>query len=243
MSRLAPTMLIAMISLGGCVPVPHHADVARSKGIERKRPKIEFLKEGITTKSELFQELGDFDTDASEGRFFWGRWEQANTRIDYPPTIFQDTFWSRRNLLAVFDTNDVVIQFCACSDDSLIGCLHRMLDHLDAPADLGDPLRLSASRPHALWPVDGTAVFENGTVAFSERDKPKSKFILPISAIADVITGGYLGYPDWSTVSLTVHFKRGTAPTDHLVLRAYPKETLRLIWRLRYAGTSTGASE
>ncbi|MBZ5607352.1 MAG: hypothetical protein LAP38_03775 [Acidobacteriia bacterium] len=231
MARATPVALIVMLSLSACIPIPHHTDVAIAKGGERKTPKIEFLKEGITTKAEVLEELGSVDTGASEGRLFWGRWEQTKFQIDYPPTVLQDAIWRRINLLAVFDAGDLLLQYCLCSDAQLLACLHRMLDHLDAPADASSRLRLSAMRQRALWPVDGEAVFENGTLAFLVGDKPD--FVVPFSAIADVVNGGYLGYPDWSVVSLTVHFKPHTAPTDHLVLRTSPKETLRLIWLLR----------
>jgi len=39
-----------------------------AKGIERKKPKPEILKDGATSKADVLRELGDFDTNASEAQ-------------------------------------------------------------------------------------------------------------------------------------------------------------------------------
>jgi len=229
-SFLLLAVLVGSLSVSGCLVIPHPRNIATAGGIERKKPKLEFLKDGVTTKTDVLRELGDFDTNASKAHFVWARWQQVKVQAEwffaggYTAAGGSSRAWTIKNVLAGFDDNDILAGHRICSEGDLIACIDAMIDYAN-PAEPSAALRLPSSRRRRS-PHDGSAIFKEGNVAFEHFQKPKQTFVLPLSAI-DRLTVAYGASPELLLLSL--HFKAGTKPVDTLNLEASPEETIHLV--------------
>lgn len=222
--------------LSGCLVIPHSRNIATANGIQRKKPKLEFLKEGTTTKADVSRELGDFNTNASQERFIWSRWQQVKVQTEwffvgsngYSGGVAGGSTraWVIKNVLAGFDDNEILAKHLICSDDGLINCINAMIEYTNLEGASGS-LQLPAWRGRRSA---GRVNLGEGQLTFENPDKPTRNFVLPLSSV-DRLTAVHGGSPE--ILRLSLHFREGTKPVDALSLEASPEEAMRLMWLLR----------
>ena len=220
----------AIVCMAGCLVIPHPRDIAVARGIERKKPKLEFLKDGATTKADVLRELGDFDTTASQGRFVWARWQQVKMQVEgfaasYPGGAAGGStrVWVIKNVLAGFDDHEVLAEHRICSE-------HDLIDGIEAMRRYRNPSEVSTGLTLPSWrgkqsPRDGRAIFAEGQIAFEHFHQPARSFSVPFSSVSHMseVYGASA-----EALHLCLHFKKGTKLTT-LNLEASPEDTLRLL--------------
>ena len=243
--------LAMSILLAGCVPVPRSRNVAKVGTIEREKPKLNFLTPGVTKLDDLRKELQDLNTDATRGNFLWARWSSLNVKIDWFPTVWRDTFWSTKNLLAVFDDDGILVEYRFYSDRDLPHQLPRILDKANyTPPDDAVPIELRA-RHWSTWSVGtdyfGILTFEQSGISFTQPNPNPGKapvnFTLPFSGIREISAGSGMGMqlPVEAKLSLRLKIDSGIAPFTTLEADALPSEAVRVFWLLEQDSGHPGA--
>ena len=234
------------VLLSGCVPIPGSRNVAKVGPIERKKPHLDSLTPGSTKLDDLRRELEDLETDASTGKFLWARWSSLNARIDWFPTVYQDTFWSTKNLVAVFDDNATLVEYRLCSDRELVRELPPILKQAGyQPPDAAAPIELRA-RHWSTWAIGtdyfGTLTFQQSELSFSQTSpgpqNPAVKFTIPFTGIQEITAASGTGMeaPVEERLSLRLKIDAGVAPFTTLEADASPSELALVFWRLDQAG-------
>ena len=234
-SVLLSALLAASLLVSGCLVIPHPRNIATARGIERKKPKLERLKDGTTTKADVLGELGDFDTNASQARFVWARWQQVKVQTEWLVVVGGRGYsggvaggsiqsWIIKNVLAGFNDNVILAEHRICSEDDLIGCIEAMTAYTSQ--DEASTALLLPSWRGLGSPQDGRVIFEEDKVAFEHFRKPKQNFVLPLSAVGR-LTAVHGASPE--ILRLSLHFKGKTKPMKPLNLEASPKETIQLV--------------
>ena len=151
-TRFVPSLTVPatlwIVLLTGCAGIPHKKDIATGHGVETVKPRLASVQEHVTTRKELQQLVGHFQTDASYGRFFWARWQQVKLQIDSVGLSGLDTdrFWKIVNVLAIFDESDRIAKYRVCSEWTLVECLRDMIESApERPPNASDPLPLNTT--------------------------------------------------------------------------------------------------
>lgn len=239
------TCLLQMIALGilslassGCIVIPHPRNIAIGRGFETKKPKLESIKTGQTTREDVTNLLGQFDTDASQGRFVWARWQQVKVQVEWfmagaSPNAGMgaaggsERVWKILNVIALFDESGSVRYYRLCKETNVISNLKEIVSQIDPAPDVSSDLVLPASHHHP--PLNshgrGRVIFENGALSFEEPKTPEHNFGLPLSAI-ERLNVAFGSSPEILRLRLNL---RQDKSSREFILEASPAETLRLV--------------
>lgn len=233
-TRIVPWVAVWTLLLTGCVGILHKKDVATGHGVETVKPRLASVQEHVTTRKELQELVGRFQTNASYGRFFWARWQQVKVQVESVSIwgLGTDRFWKIVNVLAIFDGSDRIAEYRVCSEGNLIACLRDMIENAhEPPPNASEPLQLkttlSRSTPREAY---GRLLIADGRVYVEELDG--ARFSLPVTAVTGVTLHQYSS-PE--TLEVRLHFNKATAPTETGTLTISPAEAARLMWLLRPA--------
>jgi hypothetical protein len=232
-------VLLALL-LAGCIAIPHPRNVAMARGIETKKPKLEFLKTGATTRADMSRALGFFDTDASSGPLFWARWQQVKVQVEWAAGGYggagagSERIWKIINVLATFDDNDVLTNYRICSERELMNCLEKFVHNQPFPAEFLNSLVVPASHEARLHNGEGRAIIEGGEVTFEESKTPRHNFRRPLTEIAEVTL--HLGSSP-ELLRLRVHFRAAASP-HAIAVTASPREAMQLFAMFQAAKTA-----
>lgn len=234
--------LLFLASCRICVPIPVSRNVARIKGIRQPVPKLDGVKEGITTRRELEQLLTPFVTSASDQQFLWARWEQVSSPIACSGTSDSDRDWGRVNVLAISDASGVLKYYRRCSEGEVLGCLAFMADNISLPPPDSDAIRFFVSHQGTFVysthnDFFGEAVFDKAglhlqqTYRGFQRLNPPINFEVATTQIEklEIKDSGYA-----EAVDIKLRFKPGTKPVEELTsYQASARDAWRLVWYVR----------
>jgi hypothetical protein len=223
-----------IVFLTGCVGIPHKKDIATGYGVETVKPRLASVQEHVTTRKELQELVGHFQTDASYGRFFWARWQQVKLQIDSVGLsgLGADRFWKIVNVLAIFDESDRIAKYRVCSEWTLVECLRDMIESApEPPPNASDPLPLNTTSSRSTRrEAYGRLVIADARVYVEELEG--GRFSLPLTAVTGVTLHQYSS-PE--TLEVRLHFHKATAPSETGMLTISPAQAVRLIWLLQPA--------
>jgi hypothetical protein len=233
------TLGILFLASSGCIVIPHPRNIAIARGLQTPKPKLNMIKPGQTTREDMMNLLGHFNTDASQGRFFWARWQQVKVQVDWfaagcAPSGGcgagggSERMWKIQNVLALFDEENSVRYYKLCKESNVISNLQDIVSQIDPPPDVDKDLVLWASHHHNLLfnsRGQGRVIIENGTISFEEPKKPGHNLGLPLSAVErlEVALGSS---PE--ILRLRLKLRQGKN-SRNFRLEASPAETLRLV--------------
>lgn len=186
-------------------------------------PDVNAIREGLTTRTELQEMAGPFDTGVLPAdSLFWARWEQVNHRFG-PGRA--ETYWEMVNLMAAFDGSGRVDKVFVCSDADLWSCFLRIKEQAH-PAPESTTTSLETVRIDGISWRHGSydvTVREGGLSLRCVNDKTSYEF--PRSAVAGVGIGR-LSTP--AKLNWIIRLKKGDK-----TIRSYPIElTPAASWRL-----------
>ena len=228
---------LATAVLGGCVVVPYPAPTrTRARGVVKNAIDLRFLTVGATTRAEVLNAVGAFETGASADRFLWCRWELSKAGIAGGAAggaaIGPKRIWLHRNLVAVFDANQTLEWFRLRPDGELAPALWEGtgLAGYQAPESLQFPFY----SPKTVYLDEtyemGTATVENGV--FRRRLMGERKaFTAPVRELRDIALGGT---EDETDLRVNLRFAGGKS----VKIGAEPIDLVRLMVALRKAGFS-----
>jgi hypothetical protein len=228
---------ILSLAASGCIVIPHPRNVAIAQGYETKKPKLDSIKTGQTTREDMTTLLGPFDTDASRGRFFWARWQQVKVQVEWfvggcaqtgcGAAGGSERVWKIRNVLALFDEDGSVGYYSVCKETNVISSLKNIVSRLDPAPDVASDLVLPARHPHPLFSKygHGRVIIENGTLSFEDQKEPEHNFGLSLSAV-ERLDAAHGSSPQ--ILRLKLNLKRDKSPRE-FVVEASPAETVRLV--------------
>jgi len=94
-------------------------------GTLESEPDTRVIRVGVTTRIEIIQQFGAFDTGWKGERFFLGRWLRSGVGI--APTPHTDRWWAPHNLVVEFDEKGTVTRYQVLSDKKLLDELPTLL--------------------------------------------------------------------------------------------------------------------
>jgi hypothetical protein len=132
MARLQATRLLAIlpvficIFLAGCIPIKVATQVKPvTGGTLESEPDTSVIRVGVTTRAEITQQFGAFDTGWKGERLFLGRWLRSG--IGVAPEPRTDRSWAGHQLVVEFDEKGTVTRYQVLSNKQFLDELPRLL--------------------------------------------------------------------------------------------------------------------
>jgi hypothetical protein len=131
-ARKQPVRLLAIlpvcicIFLTGCIPVKVATRVRPVTGaILESEPDTSVIRVGVTTRAEITQQFGAFDTGWKGERLFLGRWLRSGVGVAPEPR--KDRWWAGHNLVVEFDEKGAVTRYQVLSNKQFVDALPSLL--------------------------------------------------------------------------------------------------------------------
>jgi hypothetical protein len=145
MARMQPTLLRAILPVFICIfltacviPIKVATRVRPvTGGTVESEPDTSVIRVGVTTRAEIIQQFGAFDTGWKGDRFFLGRWLRSGVGI--APTPHTDRWWAPHNLVVEFDEKGTVTRYQVLSDKKLLDELPTLLSAERHPSEFQQP--------------------------------------------------------------------------------------------------------
>jgi hypothetical protein len=162
---VAITLALDLVAcLGSPVPLPR-----RNRGATGEEHKLDltFLKPGVTSRSDIAQNLGWLDVGYPNPYLFWGRWSSSAMGYwvvaggGYNAAAAGGRIWGVHNVVISFDDHGLVRESRLSNEGSLLRTLHQsFMECGGSPLDLSTPIVLDVEHWHSSGAIFAPATLE-----------------------------------------------------------------------------------